>query len=183
MLIIIRRLLLLLISLILPLGLAVQPAYGQDDVLAIEWVDLMSQPDLDAIMNAPQLNHDLYGWQDQLANNPEGEAYLKALQSFDVNPDLVDKRIMIPGFIVPTKYNDERKVTEFFLVPFFGACLHLPPPPPNQIIHVSYEQGVPLDNFYDAHVVHGLLKSEVVRKDVAESAYQLEAEGVSVYSY
>ena len=97
--------------------------------------------------------------------------------------DLVNKRIMIPGFIVPTAYNEERKITEFFLVPFFGACIHLPPPPPNQIIHVSYERGLTLDNFYDAHVVHGLLTSEVINTDIANSAYKLVAEGVSIYSY
>lgn len=173
------------ISLLIALSLCflAPVANSQDEVLAVEWVDLMSQPDLDAILNAPQLSHDMYSWQEQLEGDPEGEAYLQALKSFDVNPDLVNKRIMIPGFIVPTAYNDERKVTEFFLVPFFGACLHLPPPPPNQIIHVSYERGFTLDNFYDAHVVHGLLTSEVIRSDIAESAYRLEAEGVSIYSY
>lgn len=168
---------------ILSLWLVSLAAYSQDDVLAIEWVDLLSQKDLDAILNPPELSHDLYGWEEQLEDNPQASAYSEALQSFDVNPDLVNKRILIPGFIVPTAYNDERKVTEFFLVPFFGACIHLPPPPPNQIIHVSYERGVQLENFYDAHVVHGTLKSEVVRNDLANSAYTLEAEGVSIYSY
>ncbi|MCG8414072.1 MAG: hypothetical protein MI746_07620, partial [Pseudomonadales bacterium] len=82
-------------SILLSLILCFQAAIAQDqeEVLAVEWVDLMSQADLDAVLNAPQLNHDLYGWQDQLAGNDDGEAYLKALQSYDVNPDLVDKRI------------------------------------------------------------------------------------------
>ncbi len=181
----IRRLLFLVI---LPCYFVAPAAFGQDEaaqdaVLAVEWTDLLSQADLDAILNPPEMSHDLYGWQDQLEGNDEAEAYMNALQSFDVNPDLVNKRIMIPGFIVPTAYNDERKVTEFFLVPFFGACIHLPPPPPNQIIYVTYEQGVKLENFYDAHVVHGLLSNEVVRNDVADSAYRLAAEGVSIYSY
>lgn len=165
------------------LALAGQSAYGQDEVLAIDWVDLMSQKDLDAILDAPEMSHESYGWQEQLENNPNAGPYMEALQSFDVNPDLVNKRVMLPGFIVPTAYDEERRVTEFFLVPFFGACLHLPPPPPNQIIHVTYERGVELENFYDAHVVHGLLSSEVVRHDVADSAYRMEAEGVSLYSY
>ena len=178
---------LLVLTLFMPTASGQDPSSEQDrtqvEVMAVEWVDLMSQADLDAVLNAPQLSHDLYGWQDQLAGDADGEAYMKALQSYDVNPDLVDKRIMIPGFIVPTAYSEDRRVTEFFLVPFFGACLHLPPPPPNQIIHVSYQPGVPLENFYDAHVVHGLLKSEVVQNNIASSAYRLEAEGVSVYSY
>lgn len=159
-------------------------AFGQDDeVLAVDWVDLMSQKDLDAILNAPQLSHDSYGWEQQLEEDPEQQAYMDALQSFDVNPDLVNKRIMLPGFVVPTAFDEDRKVTEFFLVPFFGACIHLPPPPPNQIIHVTYERGLELENFYDAHVVHGLLTAETVRHDLADSAYRLQAEGVSIYSY
>jgi len=159
-------------------------AHSQEpEVLAVDWVDLMSQKDLDAILDAPQMSHDGYGWEEQLEADPETEAYRQALQSFDVNADLVNKRIMLPGFIVPTAYNDERKVTEFFLVPFFGACIHLPPPPPNQIIHVTYERGLTLENFYDAHVVHGLLTAETVRHELADSAYRLQAEGVSIYSY
>lgn len=158
--------------------------YSQDEeILAIDWVDLMSQKDLDAILDAPAMSHDGYGWQEQLEGDPETESYLAALQSFDVNPDLVNQRVMLPGFIVPTAYGEDRKVTEFFLVPFFGACIHLPPPPPNQIIHVTYERGLTLDNFYDAHVVQGLLSAETVNHELADSAYSLQAEDVSIYSY
>lgn len=173
----------LLLSLVAALLCPVVVHAQESEVLAVDWVDLMSQEDLDAILNAPQMSHDGYGWEEQLAANPETEAYRQALKSFNVNPDLVNKRIMLPGFIVPTAYNDERKVTEFFLVPFFGACIHLPPPPPNQIIHVSYERGLTLENFYDAHMVHGLLTAETVSHDLGDSAYSMQAEGVSIYSY
>jgi len=160
------------------------PYANLEDVLAVKWEDLMSEADLDAILNAPVMNHDFYGWEDQLSGgSPEETAYMKALQSFDVNPELIDKRIVIPGFIVPTAFNEEKRATEFFLVPFFGACIHLPPPPPNQIIHVTYEEGVQLDNYYEAYYVMGELSSKVVRSDLANSAYSLSAEGVEIYTY
>ena len=73
------------------------------------WEDLMSPTDLAAILNAPLLSHDSYGWEDQLGGDTEGDAYKNALQSFDVNPEVLDERIMIPGFIVPTEYNDDKK--------------------------------------------------------------------------
>ncbi len=170
-------------------------AYGQDyqidievenpeDVLAIKWEDLMSQADLDAILNAPPVSHDGFGWDEQLAgSDPEQDPFQKALQSFDVNPDLIDQRVLLPGFIVPTAYNEDRQVTEFFLVPFFGACIHVPPPPPNQIIHVTFEEGVQLDNMYEAFYVLGELSSQVVRHDLADSAYSLKAEHVQIYNY
>ena len=158
-------------------------AQNPDQVQEVEWIDLLSKADLDAILNPPEMTHDGYGWQEQLKESSEGEAYLKALESVDVNPDVLNKRIMIPGFVVPTVFDEDRKVREFFLVPFFGACIHLPPPPPNQIIYVSYERGLELQNLYDAYTVHGTLTSDVVRNDMATSAYRLEAEGVSLYSY
>lgn len=170
-------------------------AFGQDyqikfqpenpeEILALKWEDLMSQADLDAILNAPPVSHDGFGWEDQLSeSSPENDAFQKALQSFDVNPDLLDERVLLPGFVVPTAYNDERKVTEFFLVPFFGACIHVPPPPPNQIIHVSYEPGLEQYNMYDAYYVLGTLSSQVVRHDLANSAYSLKAEHVELYDY
>ena len=83
---------------------------------------------------------------------------------------------------MPTAYNEEREVTEFFLVPFFGACIHVPPPPPNQIIHVTYEQGLHLDNMYDAYYILGELSSQVVRHELADSAYSLKAEHVEMYN-
>lgn len=74
-------------------------------------------------------------------------------------------------------------VTEFFLVPFFGACIHVPPPPPNQIIHVKYEQGMKLDSYYDAYYVLGKLSGQVVRNEMAESAYSMKAEAVEIFTY
>ena len=156
------------------------------EVLQIKWEDRMTREDFDAILNAPPVSHNSYGWDEQVeesSNSPEEDAFMKAMQSFDVNPELINKRIVLPGFIVPTAFNDERKVTEFFLVPFFGACIHVPPPPPNQIIHVTYEQGLQLDNYYEAYYVLGELSSKVVRNELADSAYSLEAEDVEIYTY
>ncbi len=155
-----------------------------EEVLAIKWEELMSPEDLEAILNAPPVSHTGYGWEEQV-NQDSGaeEAFAKALQSFDVNPELLGKRILLPGFVVPTAYNEDRLVTEFFLVPFFGACIHVPPPPPNQIIHVSYEQGLRLDNYSEAFYILGELTSQAVLLDVAESAYSLKAEHVEMYTY
>lgn len=155
-----------------------------EEVLSIKWEELMSEADLDAILNAPPTSHSGFGWEDRLVGaTPEELAFEQALKSFDVNPDLLDKRILLPGFIVPTAFNDERLVTEFFLVPFFGACIHVPPPPPNQIIHVKYEQGMELDSYYDAYYVLGELSGQVVRNEMAESAYSMKAEAVEIFTY
>ena len=52
------------------------------------------------------------------------------------------------------------RVTEFFLVPYPGACIHVPPPPPNQIVLVRYPQGLKLTDIYTPLWVSGTLKIE-----------------------
>lgn len=49
-------------------------------------------------------------------------------------PALNGRRIRIAGFALPLERQGD-KVTEFLIVPYFGACIHTPPPPANQIIH------------------------------------------------
>ena len=50
------------------------------------------------------------------------------------------KRVHIGGYVVPLDF-DATRVKEFLLVPFVGACIHVPPPPANQIVYVKTEQG------------------------------------------
>ena len=103
-----------------------EPA-NPEEVVALKWEDLMSQADLAAILDAPPVSHDGYGWDDKFsADSTVENAFQRALQSFDVNPEFVGKRVVLPGFVVPTAYNDERKVTEFFLVPFLELAFMFP---------------------------------------------------------
>ncbi|WP_136809022.1 DUF3299 domain-containing protein [Desulfosediminicola flagellatus] len=48
--------------------------------------------------------------------------------------------VKMPGYVLPLEYSDH-KITEFLLVPWVGACIHTPPPPPNQIVHVVLDKG------------------------------------------
>ena len=57
-----------------------------------------------------------------------------------VNTDLVGQEIGLPGYVLPLRVVEGR-VVEFLLVPWVGACIHTPPPTPNQIVHVDYPEG------------------------------------------
>ncbi len=57
-----------------------------------------------------------------------------------VNGSLDGQRIRMPGYVLPLDF-DGKLVREALLVPFFGACIHVPPPPPNQIVHVKLKDG------------------------------------------
>ena len=90
--------------------------------------------------------------------------------------------IRIPAFIVPLEFDDEQRVTQFFMVPFFGACIHLPPPPPNQTIFVNYPQGFKLDDLTEAYWVSGIIKTSKVENDLATAAYTMEVHYLELYT-
>ncbi|MDR2051295.1 MAG: DUF3299 domain-containing protein [Deltaproteobacteria bacterium] len=58
-----------------------------------------------------------------------------------VNPEIQDKLIKLPGFVAPLDWEDEASLREFLLVPYFGACIHVPPPPANQIVYIKLDKG------------------------------------------
>jgi hypothetical protein len=81
-------------------------------------------------------------------------------KTYMANRELEGKTVRIPGFLLPLEFDNDR-VTEFFLVPYVGACIHTPPPPPNQIVYVRTEQGyTPEGGLYAPVWVNGLLKNE-----------------------
>ncbi|MEW9797919.1 DUF3299 domain-containing protein [Alteromonas sp. CYL-A6] len=100
------------------------------------------------------------------------------------NAPVVEKyngqRVKIPGFIVPLEGTADR-TTEFLLVPYFGACIHVPPPPSNQIVYVKFEQGVSIANLSDAIWVTGVLSTEGWSGDIASVGYRLTGEAVAPF--
>jgi hypothetical protein len=81
----------------------------------------------------------------------------------------------VPGYMVPLEDNLE-EVTEFLLVPYPGACLHVPPPPPNQIVHVIMEgnKKAHVRLWMEAVWVEGTLRhAEATTRDGALSFFQL----------
>ena len=102
---------------------------------------------------------------DILARRAEMVAKQRA-QAESVVDQLNGRDVRIPGFLLPLNYEGE-KVTEFLLVPVVGACIHVPPPPPNQMVHVQYEQGFSPSGLYDPVWVSGIIKTEHSTPDLA----------------
>ncbi|GEM80657.1 DUF3299 domain-containing protein [Vibrio superstes] len=104
------------------------------------------------------------------------------------NSNVLNKKHKIPGFITPLEM-EGTLVTKFFLVPTAGACIHTPPPPPNQIILVDYPQGIELVSLATPIWVEGELTDGKVTEDVnyadgaanVEAVYQLSADDVELY--
>lgn len=79
--------------------------------------------------------------------------------------------VRVPGFVIPLEDSD-RAVSEFLLVPFPMACIHVPAPPPNQIVHVKMDKGrkIPFD-FYEPVWMQGRLKIQRTENMYTESSY------------
>jgi uncharacterized protein len=104
--------------------------------------------------------------------------------SVAVNTKLSETKVKIPGFVVPLVVNDNGVVSEFFLVPYFGACIHVPPPPPNQIVYVKLaDGGVKLGSEEDAYWVTGTLHTQINGTSLAKAAYTLDASRMELYKY
>ncbi|MFZ1102741.1 MAG: DUF3299 domain-containing protein, partial [Hyphomicrobiaceae bacterium] len=87
------------------------------------------------------------------------------------------KRVRIGGYVVSLDF-DATKVKEFLLVPFVGACIHVPPPPANQIVYVKSEAGFEVTGMFDPVWVTGTLKTATAHTGLAEAGYSLVAEKV-----
>lgn len=168
---------------------AATPSLEKADYQEIEWTDLMPKEDLDALMNPPAYLDEIADGSeedtldDQFKNpqdNPD-DPYQKALMSTRIIPEFHQRKIRLPGFIVPLDFDDHQIITTFLLVPFFGACIHLPPPPPNQIIFATYEPGLPLDDLSDAFFVEGTIFTELKEHDLATSAYSMTIDRILPY--
>lgn len=90
-----------------------------------------------------------------------------------VNEELIGQEIRIPGYLLPLEIRN-RKAVEFLLVPTVGACIHTPPPPANQLIHVVHPEGIEIRGLYDAVWVTGVMQADSSVQDVRYSDGQAE---------
>jgi len=117
----------------------------------------------------------------------EAEAlYVEMEDAFDteaVNPDLDGQKIRLAGFVAPLTYDNE-VVTEFLLVPNFGACIHVPPPPPNQTVMVSVDRdnGLTTDEAWGAVWVEGTLTLDAAATELAPASYTITDATSGVYT-
>ncbi len=90
------------------------------------------------------------------------------------------KTVRIPGYIVPLEFNGGA-VKEFLLVPYVGACIHVPPPPANQLIFVTSEKPHELKGLFEPVYVTGMFGAAASSTQLAEVGYALSADKIEPY--
>lgn len=107
--------------------------------------------------------------------------YMPQLGTFNTVADLNNLTVRLPGFIVPLDFRSDKKYREFLLVPYFGACLHTPPPPPNQIVYVRTETPVTVADIWSPVWVEGKMHTQRHENDVGSAAYTLSLSKMTPY--
>jgi hypothetical protein len=91
------------------------------------------------------------------------------------------KAVRIPGFMVPFE-DGMSGVDEFLLVPYFGACIHTPAPPPNQIVYVKMQRGQRVEiNIWDPVFVEGILEIQSIESPYGTVGHQVRGTAVRPY--
>lgn len=102
--------------------------------------------------------------------------------------DLSGKNVRIPGYVLPTEFSGD-KVVEFLLVPYVGACVHTPPPPANQMVHVKVDEGFTSEGLFTPVWVTGQINTAMSTQTISfadgitevEAGYQIEASDIAPY--
>jgi hypothetical protein len=93
--------------------------------------------------------------------------------------ELKGQRVRLPGYVVPLDMVGD-KLQDFLLVPYFGACIHSPPPPANQIVHITLKRPQTLRTM-DVVWVTGVMGIERQDTGMGVSAYAISADVVEPY--
>lgn len=153
-------------------------ASAEGAALELNWEDLIP----------PGYEEELLVSQMQLAElddlDPRAIELMKKLReqlaAAPVVPALDNSLVKIPGFVVPL-VSDGDQLKQFLLVPYYGACIHEPPPPANQTLLVDVPQGTRIRAAFDTVWVTGRLKVVKSDTDLAVAGYQLTATQVETY--
>lgn len=113
-------------------------------------------------------------------NKAKDEISWELLQKYDLKTnkaeksltDRLKKNLTLTGFAIPLEF-DKKEVNEFLLVPYVPSCMHVPPPPENQIVYVKLTKAEAVDNLWFPLQISG--KLEIDEKKSKDAIYQLQA--------
>jgi hypothetical protein len=167
------------------------------DVLTLDWADLMPEGEealleriyddyyreLEREMMSGQMPLSGMAGMDGIAGIEEGSALdtMPQLGTFNTIAALDGRRVRLPGFITPLDFESKGRLRNFLLVPYYGACIHYPPPPPNQIVFVEGEAAVSPDELWTPYWVEGTMHVRTVENDLGDAAYTLVLDRLTPY--
>ena len=117
-------------------------------------------------------------------NDPKADEALKKMRKMwdnaPINPLILGESVRLPGYVVPLE-DLATGIKEFLLVPYFGACVHSPPPPANQIVHVLLDKPAKNLRLMDVVWVNGPLSATKTDSHMGVASYRIDAKAVTPY--
>ena len=108
---------------------------------------------------------------------------MEQIGTYNVVADLDGLTVRLPGYVVPLDFNASSEYNEFLLVPYFGACLHTPPPPPNQIVYVKTAKAAKIIDINEPVWIEGVMKTGQFGSELGNSAYEVNLTKLEPYEY
>lgn len=155
------------------------PLWASEPPRELAWQEMIPE---DAAPEVPQMAplHDLSKLGDALSAE-SAPAAAQSMPDAPVVQALNGQHVRLPGYIVPLEVNEAGRTTEFLLVPYFGACIHVPPPPSNQIVHATSDVGVKIEELYQPYWIEGDIQVERSTSELADAGYQMHAQKIYAY--
>lgn len=147
---------------------------AKQDINVIGWSDLLPPDERETIKRFR--SEDGQSFEDQMFNAilaAKDDDYQQMSTSMNTVASLRNQIIQIPGFLVPVDVESNKRATSFFIVPYFGACLHYPAPPPNQMIYAYVREGIDIPDLDSAYLFTGMLTPDPYEDVMGTSAYHL----------
>ncbi|MEZ5938674.1 MAG: DUF3299 domain-containing protein [Hyphomonadaceae bacterium] len=167
---------LLLGALVATMGvfLAAPPALAED-YRELDWNDLLPPGELENLAKQKVLAFRRAAPHGSL----DDTGPMNAIQpgTFKTVEALDGQKVILKGFVVPLDFT-AGKATTFLLVPYYGACIHAPPPPPNQTILVRSQHPVAMANLSSAMEAKGVLVVSTNTSEMGDSAYLLKLDSL-----
>jgi hypothetical protein len=152
--------------------------YYNTEVRSLDWVSLLPQKEQDVFARyQPQEARTVQDLTSQILRSIEASSdinYKEALMSTNTVNLLNSQMISISGFIVPIDFYEDKSIKSLFFVPYFGACIHFPPPPPNQMLFAQLERGFIQFDFTQAYTLTGNINLGLFEDPMGTSAYTLD---------
>ncbi len=149
----------------------------------IQWEDLMPA-DFTYKTLRDQIDYSQYDLSSLSDDDPEAQRLYSDMTQLLANAPVVDALdgtyVKLAGFVVPLEMDGD-VVHSFLLVPYYGACIHTPPPPSNQIVFVQTQGGVAMRPMVEPVYVSGTLMIEAQQSDLGSSGYTLYAGDIEPY--
>jgi hypothetical protein len=144
-------------------------ASATGEIADLDWTDLQPKNDPNkGYISTKPIDH-------------TGNTRMPQVGSFNTVQALDGKHVRLPGYVVPLQTDDSGRMSEFFFVPFYGACIHVPPPPPNQMLFAKMARPIKTPDIYTAMSIVGTLRTSKHDDALASAAYSINDASLSIY--